>query len=215
MAATRSSLATSIRSAPRLDRLRDFVTDFAGLLAQEPPEAHILDAGGALLADMVAQDDWLPDAFAQPDPVRYQQYLLHCDSHERFSVVSFVWGLGQATPIHDHTVWGLVGVLRGAELEQPYVRVADAVIPAGPVHRLETGIVAAVSPTVGDIHQVTNAFDDRVSISIHVYGANIGAVNRHTYDLAGRPKSFISGYANTLIPNLWGPDIGPRRSLNA
>ncbi len=34
-------------------------------------------------------------------------------SRERFCVVSFVWGPDQATPIHNHTVWGLVGVLRG------------------------------------------------------------------------------------------------------
>src|SRR4051794_8765541 len=37
------------------------------------------------------------------------------DPFERFSVVSFVWGPGQKTPIHDHSVWGLVGVMRGAE----------------------------------------------------------------------------------------------------
>ena len=31
-------------------------------------------------------------------------------------MVSFVWGPGQQSPIHNHTVWGLIGVLRGAEL---------------------------------------------------------------------------------------------------
>ncbi|MDB5433004.1 MAG: cysteine dioxygenase [Caulobacter sp.] len=201
--------------APRLDRLRDFVVDFAALLSQTKDEARILDVGRTFLADLVAHDDWLPEAFARPDPIRYAQHLLHCDSLERFSVVSFVWGPGQATPVHDHTVWGLVGVLRGAELEQPYLRLADAVIPAGPVRRLRAGEVAAVSPTVGDIHQVTNAYDDRVSVSIHVYGDNIGAVRRHAYDRAGRPKPFISGYANTLTPNLWGADAGPRRTLNS
>lgn len=37
----------------------------------------------------------------------------------------------------------------------------------------------------GDIHQVANAHDDRVSISIYVYGADIGAVHRHIYPAAG------------------------------
>ena len=41
---------------------------------------------------------------AQPHPQYYQQHLLHCDPLERFSVVSFVWGPGQKTPVHDHTV---------------------------------------------------------------------------------------------------------------
>jgi len=60
-----------------------------------------------------------------------------------------------------------------------------------------------VSPTVGDLHRVHNAHADRVSISIHVYGANIGAVRRHTYPAEGGRKPFVSGYTNTLLPNLW------------
>jgi predicted metal-dependent enzyme (double-stranded beta helix superfamily) len=190
-------------SEPRLHRLTDFVTNLAAVLDRTTDEAAILEDGGRLLAGLIAHDDWLPQAYALPDPVRYQQYLLHCDSRERFSVVSFVWGPGQATPIHDHTVWGLVGVLRGAELSQAYTRNGEAFAAAGPVHRLERGEVEAVSPRVGDVHRVTNAFDDRVSISIHVYGANIGAVRRSTYDRNGVSKPFVSGYANTTLPNLW------------
>jgi predicted metal-dependent enzyme (double-stranded beta helix superfamily) len=194
---------SALRPSPKLHRLADFVGALGGLVDQTCDEDLILAEGGRLLAALIARDDWLPDAYAQAHPARYQQYLLHCDSRERFSVVSFVWGPGQATPVHDHTVWGLVGVLRGAELSQRFERRAGAFAAVGPVHRLERGEVEAVSPTVGDVHQVTNAFDDRVSISIHVYGANIGAVQRSTYDAAGRPKRFVSGYANTTLPNLW------------
>jgi predicted metal-dependent enzyme (double-stranded beta helix superfamily) len=188
---------------PNLQRLADFIGAVGALIDQTTDEDLILAEGGRLLAGLIAHDDWLPDEYAQAHPARYQQYLLHCDSRERFSVVSFVWGPGQATPVHDHTVWGLVGVLRGAELSQRFERRAGAFAATGPVHRLERGKVEAVSPTVGDVHQVSNAFDDRVSISIHVYGANIGAVERSTYDAAGRPKRFVSGYANTTLPNLW------------
>jgi predicted metal-dependent enzyme (double-stranded beta helix superfamily)/rhodanese-related sulfurtransferase len=193
---------SALRPIPKLHRLADFVGALGNLVDQTNDEDLILAEGGRLLAGLIARDDWLPDAYAQPDPTRYQQYLLHCDSRERFSVVSFVWGPGQATPVHDHTVWGLVGVLRGAELSQRFER-RRGLRRRRPVHRLERGEVEAVSPTVGDVHQVTNAFDDRVSISIHVYGANIGAVQRSTYDAAGRPKRFVSGYANTTLPNLW------------
>ena len=185
-------------------RLRDFVTGFGSLLARATDERLILEEGGALLEKLVAHDDWLPDAYAAPDPTRYRQYLLHCDSRERFSVVSFVWGPGQATPIHDHRVWGLVGMLRGAELSERFARYPDGGLHAvGAIERLEAGEVEAVSPSVGDIHRVSNAFDDRVSISIHLYGSNIGAVERATYDAAGTPKRFVSGYANAVLPNLW------------
>lgn len=152
------------------------------------------------LAALVASDNWIDPAFAAPDPVRYRQYLLHRDAAERFSVVSFVWGPGQATPIHDHRVWGLVGVLRGAEIDQRYVRTADgSLAPAGAPTRLKAGAVTTLSPATGDIHRVTNAYDDRVSISIHVYGADIGRVERATYDEAGTSKPFISGYAEPAL----------------
>jgi predicted metal-dependent enzyme (double-stranded beta helix superfamily) len=190
------------------DALRQFVRDFAALMARTGAEAEILDEGGRLLEGLVASDDWLPLAYAEPDPHRYRQYLLHCDSLERFSVVSFVWGPGQETPVHNHTVWGLVGVLRGAETNRAYEQGPDGLI-AGAQKVLFAGEVAAVSPRIGDIHQVANADPDRTSISIHVYGGNIGAIERATFDAAGRPKLFISGYANTTLPNLWDRSRNP------
>ena len=190
-------------------RLRSFVTSFAAFLDLHPDEMGILSHGGLLLQDLVSHDDWLPDEYAQPSPERYRQYLLHCDSSERFSVVSFVWGPGQSTPVHNHTVWGLVGVLRGAETGERYDRADDGALIAGPVERLEPGQIDRVSPRVGDIHRVSNAREDGVSISIHVYGANIGAVERATFDNEGRPKRFISGYANNRLPNLWDQSANP------
>ncbi|SDA29629.1 cysteine dioxygenase [Sphingomonas sp. NFR15] len=184
--------------------LRDFVTRLAELIDISRHQHEVLATGSALLARLIARDDWLPAAFAVPSPERYQQYLLHCDSRERFSVVSFVWGPGQATPVHDHRVWGLVGVLRGAERVQRYVRLEDgAVVPAGDAVLLEAGKVEAVGPDIGDIHRVANGRDDGPSVSIHVYGGNIGVVERATYATDGTPKRFISGYANTVLPNIW------------
>jgi len=185
-------------------RLRGFVIALADLLAAARDEQAILDAGSALLARLIGRDDWLPEAFARPHPHRYQQYLLHCDSRERFSVVSFVWGPGQATPIHDHTVWGLVGVLRGAERVERFRRnERGALVADGEPMLLRAGEVDAVSPRIGDIHRVSNGLADAPSISIHVYGANIGGVERSTYAVDGRPSSFVSGYANGDLPNLW------------
>ncbi|MET0542332.1 MAG: cysteine dioxygenase [Variovorax sp.] len=180
----------------RVEPLRAFVAAFGRLIDAQPDEARILREGGALLRGLVAHDDWLPDAYARPDPQRYQQYALHVDPSGRFSVVSFVWGPGQATPVHDHTVWGLIGMLRGAEYSQGYARDAVVVRPQGEPVRLDPGDVEAVSPTVGDVHRVRNAYDDRVSISIHVYGADIGQVQRHTYPPEGGRKPFVSGYSS-------------------
>jgi predicted metal-dependent enzyme (double-stranded beta helix superfamily) len=193
---------------PNLPRLRSFVQQLARLLDRHPAEPDILDQGGRLLAALVAHDDWLPAAYAIPNPQRYQQYLLHADAMERFSVVSFVWGPGQFTPIHDHTVWGLIGMLRGAEQSQAYARTGSGHwAPQGELRQLLPGQVEAVSPRIGDVHRVRNALADQVSISIHVYGANIGAVKRSVYLDDGSQKQFISGYSNTTLPNLWDRSV--------
>ena len=68
-------------------RLRDFVRCFTRLADQA--EQRIVD-GRALLAEPIAHDDWLLPQFAASSPQRYQQYLLHCDRLERFSVTSLV-----------------------------------------------------------------------------------------------------------------------------
>jgi predicted metal-dependent enzyme (double-stranded beta helix superfamily) len=185
---------------PRTDHpapLADFIRRFEALVDAPPArEEHLLERGRALLAELVARDDWLADADARPDPQRYRQNLLHIDPAGRFSVVAFVWGPGQETPIHDHTVWGLIGMLRGSETSQGYRFVAaDRLVPAGAAVVLLPGQVEAVGPRLGDIHRVRNAFADRTSISIHVYGGDIGAIERSLYFEDGTRRPFISGYA--------------------
>ena len=92
--------------ADRADRLRHFVCCLTWLCDSGADEQAIRDEGGAALRALVADDDWLMEEFAAADPTQYRQYLLHCDPLERLSVVSFVWGPGQQTPVHEHTVWG-------------------------------------------------------------------------------------------------------------
>jgi len=112
----------------RLDRLRRFVIELTALLERQPEESVILDNGQGLLKQLVEHDDWLPEQFAEPHPDHYLQYLLHVDPQQRFSVVSFVWGPGQRTPVHDHRVWGMIGMLRGAELGQRFERQPDGTL---------------------------------------------------------------------------------------
>jgi len=190
-----------------IEPLRSFVQDMTRAVEQcGRDEAAMLREGRKLLARLIARDDWLPQEFALAHADAYRQCLLYCDPLERFSVVSFVWGPGHSTPVHDHTVWGLIGVLRGAEKCEEYERAGDSQpMKKTGEHIVEPGGIDAVSPTIGDIHTVSNALSDRASVSIHVYGANIGAVSRHVYAReTGAAKPFVSGYSNSMIPNLWG-----------
>jgi len=187
-------------------RLRDFVAAVTRLVEHDGnAEETSLAPARDLLSGLVANDDWLPETFAAADPVRYRQYLLYGDPLDRFSLVSFVWGPGQRTPVHDHLMWGLVGMLRGEEEAVSYTRRRDSVaLASGERSRLRPGMVAVVSPAIGDIHTVANALPDRPSISIHLYGGNIGTVRRHSFvSETGETSEFVSGYSAAVLPNLW------------
>ena len=97
----------------------------------------------------------------------------------------------------------MVGQLRGEEKETLYHREADGSYRAGEESIHLAGDVATVSPNTHDIHVVANHLSDRSSISIHVYGGNIGKIKRAVFHpKTGDEKLFISGYANTFAPNL-------------
>src|SRR5471030_2305557 len=177
---------TAIHNAP----LRQFLADFTRLIQAPHGQTEVLAQGSELLVTLIREDNWLAEEFAQPHADHYQQYLLYADPLSRFSVVSLVWGL--------------IGMLRGAEISQNFARHGDGTPQAeGEPVTLQPGDVEKIAPDVQDIHQVSNFYSDRVSISIHVYGGNIGAVSRAVYLPDGREKTFISGYSNSSIPNLW------------
>ena len=187
-----------------LERLRRFIADMTTLVSNGAG-ALPKQEGAQLLADLVKRDDWLPDSMAQCPPAGYLQNLLWCDPLERFSVVSFVWAPGARTPIHDHQVWGMVGMMRGSESSQAWQREpGTGRLVEGKRAVLAPGDVELLVPSMGDIHQVTNMSSASGSLSIHVYGGNIGAIRRYTFDAgSGQRKLFVSGYSNQSMPNLW------------
>lgn len=175
-----------------------FVRDMHGVMdVAGGDEALLLDRGRALVAALVADDGWLPEDYAQPHPEHFKQYVLHRDGERGFTVMSVVWNKGQSAMAHDHKTWGIIGQLRGAEREREY----EDPVPGEPLKlRAETvmhpGDTCVVSPDTGDIHDVANAFDG-VSVSIHVYGADLPSLadRRHRYEVAtGEAIPFITTY---------------------
>jgi predicted metal-dependent enzyme (double-stranded beta helix superfamily) len=198
-------------------RLRRFIADMTSLVGgawQDKDEAAVIEVGRKLLGELVSHDDWLPESVARCPPHGYAQNLLWCDPFERFSMVSFVWAPSACTPVHDHRMWGLVGMLRGSEISQAFTRdPATGALATGKATTLMPGDVEALIPALGDIHRVTNALADCGSISIHLYGGNIGAVQRHIFDPGtGEPRPFVSGYTNQVMPNLWDKAAETRAS---
>jgi predicted metal-dependent enzyme (double-stranded beta helix superfamily) len=81
----------------------------------------------------------------------------------------------------------------------------------GRVDRAKRGDVVTLSSQSYDTHRVENAVEGKTSISIHVYGANIGAVKRAMFNAdTSEPEYFISGYDNQSVPNLWDLSRAPQ-----
>ena len=103
-------------------RFRNFIAEFTRLIERAGNDEPImLDEGGKLLKALVSHDDWLPEECAKPHTQYYQQYLLYCDPLERYSVVSFVWGPGQKTPVQHRR--GETPCVRCGNRERESVRV--------------------------------------------------------------------------------------------
>jgi len=180
--------------------MKALIQRLTDLADQNAPAAAMLREVPTALMPWLKDAAWLPPAVIAPHPEHYQQYLLYADPKARFSVVSFVWGPGQQTPIHDHCTWGVVGQLHGIEVSTNYARAADGSLTVTGVHTLRPGEVIGFSPEQGDIHQVRNG-SETVSISIHIYGSDIGRAARHKYDpVTGAVETFISGYSPAPIP---------------
>jgi len=151
----------------------------------------------AALRASLDQPHLLAPAQRVSNPAGYQQHILHVEDDSGFSIVSLVWLAGQATPIHDHVSWCVVGVYEGQEHESQYRLVGEGLA----THLIETGqssnptgTVAAYTPP-GDIHKVTNQ-GPGLAISLHIYGADIGKLGssiRRRYDL---PVKWESAHAD-------------------
>lgn len=66
----------------------------------------------------------------------------------------------------------------------------------GAASRLLPGDVESFSPDSGDIHQGSDGAHAEISVSIHVYGGNIGAISRRSFKPDGSTSEFVSGYSN-------------------
>jgi predicted metal-dependent enzyme (double-stranded beta helix superfamily) len=134
------------------------------------------------LAPYLGADGLLTDEQREGDPERYRQHVLHVADDGAFSLVALVWLPGQATPIHDHVCWCVVGVHEGEEEEIRYALDGGRLVETEQLVN-PTGDVSIALPP-GDIHLVRNAGLD-LAVSLHVYGADLsrtGTSIRRRYD---------------------------------
>lgn len=143
--------------------------------------------------------DWLPAEAKGGADDRYQRHLLYQDPAERFSIGSFVWKPGQETPVHDHTGWGVIGVIEGELVSENFEAGSSGRLTPTSAVILRRGLTTWLCPAGGDIHRIANRSERITAISIHVYGAAFTSVCRNQYPLpAGSPDAvtaFLKGAA--------------------
>lgn len=157
--------------------------------------------------ELLAQQQWLPEKFAQVNPESKMgggigQWLLYRAKDRSLSVFSLVIPPGSTTPVHDHLAWGLIGLYKGNQQETVYRRVdsgnaeGHAQLQITEVRRLQRGDIYRLLPPDGDIHAVKTTSESE-SVSIHLLGNDTGCIWRHQFIPESHSvKSFRSGYSN-------------------
>lgn len=139
----------------------------------------------ASLAAALAQRWKMPDtAFRQLQPgAPYSSYQLYMNHDESLSIIMDIFAPGQVAPVHNHCCWGVFVCLEGAELERRYTVPGDlsaAPLESEVVHNA-AGAVSVAAPARNAFHQV-ECVGDVPAISLHIYGANLKAMERDRWD---------------------------------
>lgn len=174
-----------VTALPPRSTLASLAVGVARIVRAEPDERCVSRAVAELLRPFLQQSDLLNSAQLEADPRRYRQHILHVEADGSFSIAALVWLPGQATPIHDHASWCVVGVYRGTEFETRYELGSggECLVETGSELRSAGSVEALLPP--GDIHQVSNR-GHGVAVSLHIYGADLGARGssiRRNYEL--------------------------------
>jgi predicted metal-dependent enzyme (double-stranded beta helix superfamily) len=194
------ALATP-RPTGRTRTLRRLTSWLDTVVADEDDPQTVAARAGMLLRPALEDPALLEARHCEPATDRYRAHLVHVHPAGRYSVVALVWRPGQATPIHDHRCWCVVGVWRGLERETTYDlhedRDSQYLVPRRAA-LTAPGDVSVLVPPDEDIHRVENG-GSSIAISVHVYGDDLGAlgssINREFADTLVRERPVSDGTA--------------------
>jgi predicted metal-dependent enzyme (double-stranded beta helix superfamily) len=190
---------------------RAFVRSVGELIEVEPDPEKAIERLREPFGRLLWNDVWLPEPFARPAERSGMgggigSYLLYRNAERTLSLTSLVVPAGARTPVHDHLAWGLVGLYRGEQFEEVFVRRDRGDAPGRAdlevVERrhLRRGDFYDLLPPHGDIHRVVAA-NEQPSVSIHLLRNDVGCVHRHAFDPEAQAvRPFRSGYVNVECP---------------
>lgn len=189
-----------------LTQLDQFLTDASATVHAGKSDWWVVEEITDYLGQLVSETNWLPEGYCTPQPgCSYSQYPLYIEPNGAFCVTAVAFGPSMVTPIHNHTVWGVIGIYRGLECERRYARLRhpegsdQAYLVEDARGDFKPGMVSGFTAPDRDIHSIETT--PLGSVSIHVYGADIARVPRLNFDrVTGRSSVIYSSYAE--LPEL-------------
>ena len=187
-------------------RLRRFIEEVNAIRHSLGEPRAIIEAIRPHFAELLADKTWLPERYQEPAEGSGMgsgigTWLLYRAGDGGLALSALVVPPGAQTPVHDHLAWGLVGLYRGEQDEEVFVRRDDgaledrADLELSERRALRPGDFYELLPET-DIHRVrtTSAV---TSVSLHLLGNDNGCIWRHRFDPeVGRVEPFRSGYVN-------------------
>jgi len=188
-------------------RMRQFIDRVNAARAELNDPHAIIETIRPHFAEMLTDKTWLPEQYQEPAEGSGMgqgigQWLLYRAGDGGLAFSALVVPPGAQTPVHDHLAWGLVGLYRGAQDEDVFVRRDDgssdesATLEIAEQHALTPGDFYELLPE-NDIHRVRTT-SHVTSVSLHLLGNDNGCIWRHRFHPdTERVEPFRSGYVNT------------------
>ena len=183
-----------------------FIEHVNEIRASESDPHRIVAAIRPAFEGLLADQSWLPDEFARPMENSGMgggigMWLLYRAGDGGLAFSSLVVPPGAQTPVHDHLAWGLVGLYRGTQDEDVFLRRDDASVETTceldltEARGLMPGDLYELLPE-NDIHRVRTT-SETTSVSLHLLGNDNGCIWRHRFHPEEhRVEPFKSGWLN-------------------
>ena len=208
-----------VRGAPQPgDALSQWVPEFiAGaraILRDEPPREGELQLLQERMRELLSLPALLEEheAFVARSQSEAGDYALYADTGRRseilhsdesgLTLVRSRFSPTEATPVHSHSTWGIVGVYAGQDLHRSYRRRDEGTGPGyADLELIEervlvAGDVVTIPPPPHDIHS-QQGYGGQPTYELVLFGANAMVIPRLVFDIERRS-------ARTVIPGIAG-----------
>ena len=178
-----------------------FIREVSAIVREGGPEEVVTTKVAESLRKIIKLPNLLRPEWKKLKDGGFVLWPVHIEEDGSFSIGIAAYGPGEISPIHDHgSSWGVIGVYEGVEHEERFMHDGNV-----PLDRLATltnyhewdkkeGEVFVCCTTDKDVHRVRCGSDKEV-YGVHVYGADIGSIERRRYDEeTGAATNFVSGW---------------------